>query len=74
LAEATSEHGAGSDGENPFDGSGDSENGSDNGGPLKIAAKATLAGVRYDFGQSTVTRAHVMALECFTRYFPKGFA
>jgi hypothetical protein len=41
---------------------------------LKIGADAALAGVSYDFGQSTVMRAHVMALKSFTLYILKGFA
>jgi hypothetical protein len=41
---------------------------------VKIGAEAALAGVSYDFGQSTVMRAHVTALESFAHYFLKGFA
>jgi hypothetical protein len=48
--EATSEQGAGSDGENPSDGSGDSEHTFDSGGCLKIGAEATLASMSYEFG------------------------
>jgi hypothetical protein len=68
-AEATSEQGAGSDGENPSNGSGDSENTPDSGGWVKIGVEAALADVSYYFGQSTVTKARVMALESFACYF-----
>jgi hypothetical protein len=74
LTEAISEQGVGSNRENPSDGSNDSENTSDNSGHVKIGAKATFAGVSYDFGQPTVMRAHVTALESFAHYFLKGFA
>jgi hypothetical protein len=45
LVEAASEKSAGSDGENPSDGSGDNENASDRGGRVKIGAEAALASV-----------------------------
>jgi hypothetical protein len=73
-AEASSEQGARSDGENPSGGSDDSKNASDRGGRLKIGAEAALAGVSYNFGQLTVMRAHVTTLKSFTPYFLKGFA
>jgi hypothetical protein len=41
---------------------------------MKIGADAALAGVSYDFRQSTVMRAHVMALKSFTLHILKGFA
>jgi hypothetical protein len=47
---------------------------SDSVGHLKIGAEATLASVTNDFRQSTVMRAHVTALQSFTRHFLKGFA
>jgi hypothetical protein len=50
LAEATSEQGTGSDGENLSDSSGDSEHASDGGGRLKIGPEAALVGVSYNFG------------------------
>jgi hypothetical protein len=40
---------------------------------VKIGVEAALAGVRYNFGKLTMTKAHVMALESFAHYFPKGF-
>jgi hypothetical protein len=40
---------------------------------VKIGVQAALAGVRYNFGKLTMTKAHVMALESFAHYFPKGF-
>jgi hypothetical protein len=41
---------------------------------VKIGAEAPLAGISYDFGQSTVTGARIMFLKNSARYFPKGFA
>jgi hypothetical protein len=73
-AEAASEQCVGSDGENPSDGSNDSENTSDSGGHVKIGAEAALASMSYDFGQSTMMKAHVTSLESFARYFLKGFS
>jgi hypothetical protein len=52
--------------------SGDSEesgSGSDTASCLKVAAKADLAGVTYDFGQSTMTKAHLTSLESNGHYF-----
>jgi hypothetical protein len=40
---------------------------------MNIGVVDGLADVSYDFGQSTVTKAHVTALESFARYFLKGF-
>jgi hypothetical protein len=74
LTEAVSEQGVGSDGENSSDGSGGSENASNSGGHMKIEAEAALADVSYDFGQSTVAKASVIALKSFALYFLKGFA
>jgi hypothetical protein len=73
-AEAASEQCVGSDGENPFDGSNDSENTSDSGGHVKIGAEAALASMSYDFGQSTMMKARVTYLKSFARYFLKGFS
>jgi hypothetical protein len=36
---------------------------------VKIGVEAALADVSYDFGQSTVTKARVMALKSFACYF-----
>jgi hypothetical protein len=72
--EATSEQGARFDGENSSNGSGGSENTSDSDRGFKIGAKVALVGVSYHFRQLTMTRAHIMALKNFARYFPKGFA
>jgi hypothetical protein len=41
---------------------------------VKIGAEADLAGVSYDFGQSTVMKACVTALGSFAHNFRKGFA
>jgi hypothetical protein len=65
LMEVPSEQGAGSDGENPSDGSCDSENTSDNGGRVKVGVKAALAGMSYDFGQSTMMKARATSLKSF---------
>jgi hypothetical protein len=70
--EATSDQGVGSDGENPSDGYG--ENASDSDRHVKIGVEAALVGMSYDFGQSTLTKAHVMSLKSFACYFLKGFA
>jgi predicted hydrocarbon binding protein len=40
---------------------------------MKIGAEAALVGISYDFGQSTVTKAHIASLESFACYFPKGY-
>jgi hypothetical protein len=40
---------------------------------MKIGAEVALANMSYDFGQSTMMRAHVTSLESFARYFSKGF-
>jgi hypothetical protein len=72
-AKVASEQGARSNEENPSDGYGDSENASGSGVCIKIGTEAALADVSYDFGQSTMMRAHVTSLESFTRYFLKGF-
>jgi hypothetical protein len=74
LTEATSEQGAGSDPENQSGGCGDSETASDDGGRVKIEAEAALAGINYDFGQSTITRAHLVSLVSVAHYFLKGYA
>jgi hypothetical protein len=71
--EATLEQGAGSNQENQSEGSSTSETTFDNGGRVKIGAEAALAGVSYDFGQSTITKAHIASLESFAHYFPKGY-
>jgi hypothetical protein len=71
--EAASEKGAMSDREDQSDGSGDSKTASDNVERVKIRATAALAGLRYDFGQSTVTNAYLASLESFAHYFPKAY-
>jgi hypothetical protein len=71
--EAVSEQGAGCDGENPSDGFGGSENTSNSCSCVKIGVDAALAGMSYDFGQSTMMRARVTVLESFARYFSNGF-
>jgi hypothetical protein len=40
---------------------------------VKVGATATLAGISYDFGLSTVTRTRIMSLESHNRYFQKGY-
>jgi hypothetical protein len=54
----------------------DSEEGESDSGiatRLKVAAEAALAGVTYDFGQSTTTKARLMFLRSNGHYFPKGY-
>jgi hypothetical protein len=72
--EVASEQGAGSDREDQSEGSGNSETASDNSGHLKIGAQAALAGMSYDFRQSTVMKACLASLESSAHYFPKGYA
>jgi hypothetical protein len=51
----------------------ESGSGSDIASCLKVAAKAALAGVTYDFGQSTMTKAHLASLKSNGHYFLKGY-
>jgi hypothetical protein len=72
--EATSKWDTGFEDDNASDDTGDNGNASDNGGRVKIGAKAALAGMSYDFGRSKVTRGHISELENSFCFFPKGFA
>jgi hypothetical protein len=40
---------------------------------VKIGAEDALAGISYDFGQSTITKAHIESLKSFAHYFLKGY-
>jgi hypothetical protein len=51
----------------------DSETGSDTSTRLKVAAAATLAGITYDFRQSTMTKTCLESLRHHDHYFCKGF-
>jgi hypothetical protein len=51
----------------------DSETASDNSRRSKVAAVAALAGISYDFGQSSVTKTRLTSMECHARYFLKGY-
>jgi hypothetical protein len=70
---AASEQGAGFDQGNQSKGFSSDETTSDNGVRVKIGVEAALAGIRYDFGQSAITKACIASLESFARYFPKGY-
>jgi hypothetical protein len=71
--EVASEQGPGFDQENQSKGSSDSETTSHNCEHIKIGAATTLAGISYDFGQSTIMKAHLASLESFAHYFPCGY-
>jgi hypothetical protein len=62
-----------SDHESQFGDSGDSETTFDNSRHLKVATTATLAGISYDFRQSSVTKTHLTSMESYAHYFPKGY-
>jgi hypothetical protein len=70
--EATSSRDAESNCESQSGESRDNETASDNSGHMKVAAVTALAGISYDFGQSLVTKTHLMSMESYARYFPKG--
>jgi hypothetical protein len=72
--DAASEQGAGSGQANQSEGFNDSETASDDVERVKIGAAATLAGIRYDFGMSMVTRTRLGSLEDYGHYFPMGYA
>jgi hypothetical protein len=63
--EATSDH------ESQSRGSEDSESGSDTAMRLKAAAAPALAGVTYDFVQSTMTKTCLVSLGKHGHYFPR---
>jgi hypothetical protein len=71
--EVASEQGVGSDQENQSEGSGDSETASDDGECMKIGAVAALAGISYDFSQSTFLEARLAFFESVNHYFLKGY-
>jgi hypothetical protein len=73
--EAASEQDAEYNRGSQFGDSGDNETASDNSGRVKVAvaAAAALAGISYDFGQSTITKTHLGSLESNVRYFSKGY-
>jgi hypothetical protein len=68
------EHGVSFDQENQSEGSDDRETASNNGGCVKIGDAAALAGISFDFSQSTITKARIASLDGFTHYFLKGYA
>jgi hypothetical protein len=70
--EVALEQGDGSDREDQFEGSGDSETASDNYDRMQIGAEAALALMRYDFGQSTIMKARHASQESIARYFLEG--
>jgi hypothetical protein len=71
--EATLSRGAESGRESQSNNSEDNETTSDNSGRLKVVAVASLAGINYDFGPSTVTKTRLGSMESDARYFPKGY-
>jgi hypothetical protein len=71
--EATSSHYADSDRESQSGCSVDSETAYDNSGRLKVVMVAAAAGITYNFGPSSVTKARVESMENYTHYFPKGY-
>jgi hypothetical protein len=71
--EAISEQDVETDRESQSSDFGDSETASDNSVRLKVAAAAALAGISYDFGPSTIMKAHLRSLENNTHYFSKGY-
>jgi hypothetical protein len=73
LSEAASEQDAESDCESQSSDSSCNETASDNSRHVKVVAIATLARISYDFGQSTITKAHLGSLENNVRYFPKRY-
>jgi hypothetical protein len=54
-------------------GSEGSETGSDTSTHLKVATAVALAGITYDFGQSTMMKTHLRSLRNHGHYFPKGY-
>jgi hypothetical protein len=69
--EVAFEQGAESDRESQSGGPGDSETACDEDGHVKVGVAAALAGISYDFGLLTVTRARVRSLESYNHYFLK---
>jgi hypothetical protein len=49
------------------------ETASKNSGRVKVSVVATLAGISYDFGQSTITKTCLGSLESNAHHFPKGY-
>jgi hypothetical protein len=70
--EIASEQGVESDRESQSGGSGYNETASNEGERVKVGVVATLVGISYDFGLSTVMRTRIGSLESYDRYFPKG--
>jgi hypothetical protein len=66
-------HEAASDRESQSGYSKEGESGSNTTAHLKVVAEAVLAGVTYNFGQSTMTKAHLVSLGSHGHYFPKGY-
>jgi hypothetical protein len=72
LAEASLSHEAASNHKSQSRDTKDSETSSDTSTHLKVVA-AALAGVTYDFWQSTMMKTHLRSLEYHSHYFPKGY-
>jgi hypothetical protein len=71
--QAASTRGIESDRKSRSGNSGDSKTTFDNSGRMKVAVVAALAGISYDFGQSTITKTRLTSMESYTSYFPKGY-
>jgi hypothetical protein len=69
--EAALEHDVESDSESQSCDSGDCKTASDN--SVKVVAAAALAGISYDFAQSTITKICLGSLENNAHYFLKGY-
>jgi hypothetical protein len=70
-AEVASEQAAKSDCGSQSGDSGNNETASDNSRHVKVAGAATLAGISYNFGLSTITKTRLGSLENNARYFLK---
>jgi hypothetical protein len=71
-AEASSSREAASDHESQFGDSEDSETGSNTSTCIKDATAAALAGITYDFWQSTMMKTRIGSLRNHGHYFPMG--
>jgi hypothetical protein len=72
-AEVSLSHEATSDHESQSRDFEEGESGSDTSTHLKVTAEAALTDVTYDFGQSTMIKAHLVYLGSNGHYFPRGY-
>jgi hypothetical protein len=73
LTEASLSHEVAFDHESQLGDFKESESGSDTTTHLKVATVAALAGVTYDFGQSTMMKTCLVSLRNNGHYFPEGY-